>query len=239
MPAADAAATPAPEPIRQYRFRPPPGACDLLLVRHGESEPATPGQEFPTVDGHSDPPLAAEGQREAEAVARRLRDEEIAAIYTTGLTRTAQTAAPLAAALELTPRVEPALREVHLGEWDGGEFRIRAAAGDPIIMQVFEEEDWAPIPGAETMAAFSDRVRRGIERIAAAHPDERVVAFVHGGVIGAALHLATGSRPFAFVAAANASINHLVITGETWILRRFNDTGHLATDLDKPVQQLI
>ncbi|WP_370324003.1 histidine phosphatase family protein [Euzebya sp.] len=227
-----------PEPVRQYRFRPPPGACDLLLVRHGESQPAVPGEDFPRVDGHGDPPLAEEGLREARAVADRLRHEEIAAIYTTPLTRTKQTAAPLAAALGLTPAVEPELREVHLGEWEGGEYRIRARAGDPIMQQVFEQEDWGCIPGAESMADFSTRVRRGIERIAAAHPDERVVAFVHGGVIGAVCHLATGSRPFAFVGAANASLNHIVVLGDSWVLRRFNDTGHLDTDLDKPVQPL-
>ncbi len=226
-------------PVRQYRFRPPPGACDLLLVRHGESQAARPGEVFPTVGGHADPPLAEEGLREAQAVAERLQHEEISAIYTTTLTRTKQTAAPLAGLLGLDPREEPELREVHLGEWDGGEYRIRARDGDPIVKRVFEEQDWGLIPGAEPREAFVARVRTGIMRIAEAHPDERVVAFVHGGVIGAALAMATGSEPFAFVASANASINHLVIAGPRWILRRFNDTGHLDTDLDKPVQQLI
>jgi 2,3-bisphosphoglycerate-dependent phosphoglycerate mutase len=229
----------ADQPIRQYRFTPPPGACDLLLVRHGESQPAVAGQAFPEVDGHADPPLDPEGEREAEAVADRLEQEEVAAIYTTGLTRTRQTAAPLAARLGIEPVEEPLLREVHLGEWDGGEYRIRAAAGDPIIRRVFEDQDWRHIPGAESMATFCDRIRRGIDGIAARHPDQRVVAVVHGGVIGAVMHLATGSEPFAFVGAANASLNHIVIHEGTWIVRRFNDTGHLPTDLDKPVQALI
>jgi 2,3-bisphosphoglycerate-dependent phosphoglycerate mutase len=234
----DAAAEPEARPLRQYRFRPPPGACDLLLIRHGESQAVVPGQQVPTVDGHADPPLAEEGVREAEAVAARLADEEVAALYVTPLRRTHQTAAPLAARLGLEPIVEPDLREVHLGEWEGAEYRARAAAGDPVVFEAFQAEDWAPIPGAEPMADFTARVRRGIERIAAAHPDQRVVVVTHGGVIGAALHLATRSTPFAFVAAANASLNHLVVQGDRWILRRFNDTGHLATDLDKPVEPL-
>ncbi len=233
------ASAPSPEPIRQYRFTPPPGACDLLLVRHGESQPAVEGKEFPTVGGHADPPLAEEGLREADAVAARLQHEEISAIYTSTLTRTKQTAAPLARALGIDPQEESELREIHLGEWDGGEYRIRARAGDPLIQRVFAEQDWGLIPGAESRDTFAARVRTGIVNIATAHPDQRVVAFVHGGVIGAALAMATGSEPFAFIASANASINHLVITGERWILRRFNDTGHLATDLDKPVEQLI
>lgn len=229
----------AGRPVRQFRFRPPPGACDLLLVRHGESQPAMEGQPFPTVGGQADPPLAEEGVREAKAVAHRLQHEQISAIYTTPLTRTKQTAAPLAAALGLQPLEEVELREVFLGDWDGTEYRLRARRGDPLVKRVLQEQDWGVIPGAESREEFFARVGRGINRIAEAHPDERVVAFVHGGVIGAALHLATNADPFAFIASCNASVNHLVITPDRWILRRFNDTGHLDTDLDKPVQPLL
>jgi probable phosphoglycerate mutase len=51
--------------------------------------------------------------------------------------------------------------------------------------------------------------------------------FTHGGVIGQELALASGSRPFAFVGADNASISRLVIAGDRWIVRSFNDTAHL------------
>jgi probable phosphoglycerate mutase len=46
-------------------------------------------------------------------------------------------------------------------------------------------------------------------------------------------------RPaFAFIGADNASITHLVVNGDSWILRRFNETGHLGTDLDRPTEPL-
>jgi hypothetical protein len=35
-----------PRVIRQWRFQPPPGATEILLVRHGESEPAVIGTSF-------------------------------------------------------------------------------------------------------------------------------------------------------------------------------------------------
>ena len=54
-----------------------------------------------------------------------------------------------------------------------------------------------------------------------------MVVVAHGGVIGEILHQVTGSRPFAFIGADNASISHIVVTEERWILRRFNDTSHL------------
>lgn len=82
------------------------------------------------------------------------------------------------------------------------------------------------------------RVRGAIERIAAAHPDQRVAVFTHGGIIATIMHLATGSQPFAFLGADNASLTHLVVLPNRWVVRRFNDTGHLRTDLDRPVQPL-
>jgi 2,3-bisphosphoglycerate-dependent phosphoglycerate mutase len=229
------ASDPARREYRQYRFSPPPGAADLIIVRHGESAPARPDRPFPTVDGRSDPPLDPRGREEAELLAKRLHDEAIQAIYVTPLRRTVETAAPLAARLRLTPRVEPALVEVYLGEWEGATFRQRVEDRDPIARQMFADERWDVIPDAEPADAFRDRVREGILRIAAAHADERVVVVTHGGVIGTIMALATGSRPFAFLGVDNASITHVVITDGRWIVRRFNDTGHLLTDLDRSV----
>lgn len=223
---------------RQHRFRLPHGAADLLLVRHGESQPARLDAPFPLRDGHADPPLDPRGHHEAACVAGRLRGEGVSAIYVTPLQRTAQTAAPLAEALGIEPRVEDDLREVHLGEWEGGLFRARVRERHPVAQRMLEEERWEVIPGAETMQALAARVRAGIVRIAAAHPDQRVAVFTHGGVIGTVVGLATDGRPFAFVGADNASVTHLVVHGDRWILRRFNDTGHLGTDLDRPPEPL-
>ena len=201
-----------------------------MLVRHGASQPAVPGEPFPLLDGHGNPALAPEGEEQAIYVAERLATEPLAGLFITPLQRTAQTAAPLAAVLGAEPAVVPELREVFLGEWDGGEFRVRMAEGDPIAVQAVLEERWEVIPGAETMESFATRVRAGIEAVAtAAGPDVTVAAFVHGGVIGEACRQATDSRPFAFVHADNGSLTRLVILpGGRWLLRSFNDTAHLA-----------
>lgn len=222
----------APTSYRQHRYRRPPGATELLLVRHGESEPATPGLPFPLVGGHGDPALAPHGRDQAAAVGARLAGEAIDAIYVTTLRRTAETAAPLALATGLDPVVEPDLREVHLGDWEGGLFRQKVAAGDPILATLFAEERWDAIPGAEPAAPFGARVRAGIERIATAHPDQRVAVFSHGGVIGEVLAQASGSRPFAFTGVDNGSISHVVVTGDRWVVRRVNDTAHLPGGFD-------
>lgn len=214
---------------RQLRFEPPPGAARILLVRHGESIPFVEDEPFTLLDGHADPPLDPAGERQAELVARRLEGERIAAIYVTPLRRTAQTAAPLARRLGLEPRVEADLREVHLGEWEGGGLRKHARGGHPLALAILAEQRWDVVPGAEPTAGFEARVRAGIERIAAAHPDATVAAFVHAGVIGRALATASGSRGLAFAGADNGSISELVVVGPgQWVVRRYNDTAHLG-----------
>lgn len=200
-------------------------------MRHGESQPAVDGQPFDLVDGQGDPALSPEGREQAKRVCARLAGEQIDAIYVTNLRRTVETAAALADSLGMTPVVEPDLREVFLGEWEGGELRRRVAVGDPIVVQMGAEERWDVIPGAEAAHDFSARVRAGIERIAAAHPDQRVAVFVHGGTIGEVLAQAAQSRPFAFSGADNASISHVVVMADRWTVRRFNDTTHLDDGL--------
>src|SRR5215218_9200335 len=214
----------------QRGFRLPPGATEVVLVRHGASEVAVPGRPFPLVDGHGDPALAPEGEAQAAAVGERLAGEGLSGLFITTLRRTAQTAAPLAARLGLEPVVVPELREVSLGIYEGGEFRIRMAEGDPVALQAVAEERWDAIPGAETMESLAQRVRAGVEAVvASAGPDVSVAAVVHGGVIGEVCRQATHSRPFAFVHADNGSLTRLVVVpGALWLLRSFNDTAHLA-----------
>jgi 2,3-bisphosphoglycerate-dependent phosphoglycerate mutase len=218
----------ADDELRQIRFAPPPGSTQVILVRHGESAPLRNGEPFELLDGHGDPHLSELGQWQAERVGDRLKSEDVGAIYVSTLTRTHQTAAPLAAHLGLEPVVEPDLREVFLGEWEGGLYRQRAAEGDPAFRQMQLEERWDAIPGGESNASLTARTVAVLEQIHQRHPDQLIVVVVHGGVIGALLAHAAQSRPFAFMGADNGSIHHLVLTEQRWIVRRYNDTGHLG-----------
>ena len=215
--------------VPQRAFRLPAGATEIVLVRHGASADAVPGVRHPLLDGQGNPALSPVGERQALAVADRLEHEPFATLFVTSLARTAQTAAPLAARRKLEPVVVPELREVFLGDWEGGEFRIRNARHDPESRRVYVEERWDVIPGAESMQAFGERLRAGVARIVAATgPDAVAAAVVHGGVIGELCRQATSSRPFAFIHADNGSLSRLVIHGDRWRLRSFNDVAHLG-----------
>jgi broad specificity phosphatase PhoE len=133
----------------------------LLLVRHGETDWNAEGR----LQGHTDQPLNDYGRRQARALADRLAGNDIAAIYTSDLSRARETAEILAERLALPVVTDPDLRERNWGNWEGltGTERDR-------IEHVGEANE-----------AHSERVLRGVLRIAAAHPDDRVVVVTHGG----------------------------------------------------------
>ena len=114
-----------------------------------------------------------------------------------------------------------------LGEWEGGLYRIKILEGGPVAKRLMEEGRWDVVPGAEPDEKFRGRVRAGLERIAAAHPDELVAVFTHGGVIGRIMAEATGGKPLAFSGAANGSISEVVVLPDRWVVRCYNDTAHL------------
>ena len=225
---------PSDTEVRQFeqnRWIRPPGATEVLLVRHGASQAFIPGEPFPMLGDQGDPALAPNGHTQAAAMADRLAHEPIDALYVSSLQRTQQTFSPLAERLGMTPTVEHDLREVALGEWDGGRIRQYAADNHPLYERLHIERRWDVIPGAESNEQLIGRCMAALGRIADTHPDQLVAACVHGGVIGAVLAHITGSTPFSFGGADNCSITQVVRCDGDWVLRRFNDCSHLDSHL--------
>jgi 2,3-bisphosphoglycerate-dependent phosphoglycerate mutase len=221
-------ATEDSEAHRQARWAAPVGSTHVLLLRHGATEGLRgDADRFPLTDGHGDPNLSDDGEFQAQFTADRLAAEEIDAIYVTSLIRTHQTAAPIGERLGIKPRIEPDLREVFLGEWEGGLTRVHAALGDPRWVLAVEEGEWGHIPGAETTAQLTARCMAALDRIEQTHRGERVLCVVHGGVIAAVLKAVTGATD-SFGGADNCSLSHLVHVNGKWRVRCFNDTAHLG-----------
>lgn len=213
--------------LRQIRFLLPQDATRIVLVRHGESAAVEADRPQSMIDGQGDPGLHPEGFRQAEAVAERLAGEGIAAVYVSTLRRTLQTADPLLRRLALGSQVEPDLREVHLGEWEGGVYRIKLAERDPIAIRMTREQRWDIIPGVEDPQAFRGRVEKAITTLAERHTGHAIVVFTHRNVIGHVVAHACGARHNAFNGAENGSISEIVVSPAGWAVRSFNETGHL------------
>jgi 2,3-bisphosphoglycerate-dependent phosphoglycerate mutase len=204
----------------------PPGAQEVLLVRHGACDPpAADG----LIGGRSDPGLNERGRAEAAAVTEELAAVPVSAVFATPLRRTSETAAATAAGHGLAATVLDDLVEVYLGEWEGHGIHERGARGDEELTRVLREQRWELIPGAEPAAEFALRVRRGAERVADAAAEGGVaVAFTHSAVIAELCRQVTGSEPFAFLHNANGSLTRLFRMPEgRWILVSFNETAHL------------
>src|SRR5512139_1804310 len=89
----------------ERKGRKPPAR--LCVIRHGETAWNAEGR----VQGQTDVPLSPLGAAQAAALVAALAGERFGALYASDLARVRQTAAPLARALRLAPRLDPALRE--------------------------------------------------------------------------------------------------------------------------------
>jgi broad specificity phosphatase PhoE len=133
----------------------------IFLVRHGQSE--WNGQN--RVSGQLDPVLTPKGIQQAHALARVLRDEPLAAIYTSSLTRAVETARPTAELHRLPIQTRDALKEINLGVLEG---RFRDER-DPEAQQLWEEREedrlHYQVPGGESYLDLERRVTACLNEI--------------------------------------------------------------------------
>src|SRR3990172_12740949 len=87
----------------------------IYLIRHG----SVVGAETRRFIGHMDVPLSPLGERQMTALAERLANVTLAAVYTSDLSRTRRSARILAEPHGLGTIEMPALREFAMGRWEG------------------------------------------------------------------------------------------------------------------------
>jgi len=87
----------------------------LILCRHGRTTWNDEGR----YQGQTDVPLNPVGWQQARFLAQTLRSESIGAIYSSDLSRAADTAAEIARFHALPVHRDPRLREIHQGRWEG------------------------------------------------------------------------------------------------------------------------
>lgn len=210
------------------------GGVELYLVRHGD---ALPDAAEVVQGGYDEQALSVLGRQQSEALANRLRDVPLAAIYTSPLGRAIQTAQPTAALHGLEIQPLDGLREVALGAISADEMptgtseevaallraRLREIASIAITTGL-----WESIPGSEPSAQLRARLVETMDRIIAAHAGERVMIVSHAGSINAYLAAMLGLAHDYFFPTANASISVMRAKGERRMLFALNDVSHLV-----------
>ncbi len=133
----------------------------LYLVRHAVTAANLAGRRLGTLDE----PLGPDGRRQARDLGRRLRHLRVDALWSSPLARALETARILAPTLGCEVRVEPDLREMALGPWEG--------LDDEQIAEQYplEHARWQSdpagldMPGHEGLAATQRRVVRALDRV--------------------------------------------------------------------------
>ena len=141
------------------------GGSGLLLARHGQTND---NLEPIRVQGFTDTPLNEVGRRQAHELADRVATLEIASLWTSDLSRAAETAAIVGRRIGLEPRPERRLREGDRGEWEGRRF-IDIEREDPAGYAAWRRAgpDFR-FPGGESLQEHSDRVAAALSDIHAA-----------------------------------------------------------------------
>lgn len=151
----------------------------VLLVRHGATV-LTAEDRFA---GATDVELSNEGRHQARALAERLADEKVHALYASPLGRTRETASILGVPHKLEPVIDPALREIDHGHWEGLS-RREVEAAFPEEYSAWEQDPFSFAPkGGESGVAVMARALPAVRAIVQRHPDATVAIVSHKATI--------------------------------------------------------
>jgi broad specificity phosphatase PhoE len=203
----------------------------LLLVRHG----ATTATEEGRFSGSSGVELSEEGRRQAARLGERLAQHDIAAAYSSPLSRALDTARIVAGHCGLEVATRAALREIDHGHWEGlkrEEVEDRFGAE----YAAWERDPFTFAPeGGESGVAVLARALPVIREIVTSHPGEQVLVVSHKATLRLVLSSLLAFDPRGYrdrLDQSPACLNVLDFVDPVRVrLMLFNDTSHYA---DRP-----
>ncbi len=203
-------------------------ATRILAIRHGE----TAWNVDTRIQGQLDIGLNDTGRWQAQRTAQALAHEDIAAVYSSDLSRAFETAQTIAnalsarGALPVVPHL--GLRERHFGHFQGKTWaEIEAHWPDDALRWRQRDPAWSPIEG-ESLLQLRERIAKCVHALAQQHTGEQIVLVAHGGVMDVLYRLATGQStqtPRTWHL-GNAAINRLLWTPQGLSLVGWGDVSH-------------
>ncbi len=195
----------------------------LILIRHGHTDWADKKLAGWLPDVH----LSDLGRKQAEELPGRLAALDIAAIYSSPLERTLETAQPLAKARSLRIHRLTDLGEVKFGEWQGQTLKVLSSKKEWRIVQAAPST--FQFPDGESFRETQSRAVGAVEKIISHHPKDTVVAVSHGDVIKLIVAYFSGIAldNFQRIGISPASISVVELGPFGAHIGRLNDTGPL------------
>ena len=151
------------------------------FVRHGESVANSEGW----LAGHIDSPLTLRGREQARRLQESLDDLPVDKAYCSDLKRAFDTAEIALLNSPLTATSLTTLRERHLGDWEGVKIDALRAQNQMATLLKWNGQP----PGGESQRQVAHRVLRWMVK---QDSQERIILFVHGGIIRAITGLIDG-----------------------------------------------
>lgn len=197
----------------------------IIFVRHGQT---LWNQEL-KYQGHTDIALTDQGIRQADLAAKRLSREQIAAVYSSDLSRAFLTAERIAAQFGLPVASFAQLREFRFGDWEGLTYDQIQKRWPDEAEQFVHSPGHVQIPGGETYSEVQERMEQLVLELVKKHDGQTIVIVSHGAAIRAVLCAAL-HMPLDYVGAIrqdNTAVNIVEYYGEQAIVTLVNDIHHL------------
>ena len=197
-----------------------------IFIRHGETFWNKEGREM----GHLDSPLSELGERQAEAIAKRLKQVPFSCLYSSDLGRAIQTSTSISEACNIEIKFDIELRERNMGIFQGYT-RSEMKQSFPAEWSHYNSEskfDYV-IPEGESQRQRLERSIRVMNRLADLHSDETIVVVSHGGILRGFFEHVVGLNPGneGRFLRRNATYNSFIKDKGIWALEVWGDTSHL------------
>jgi len=198
----------------------------VIFIRHGETLWNIEEREM----GHLDSPLSERGEKQAEAIAERLKQNSFTHLYSSDLGRATQTATSISQACNLEINLDIELRERNMGIFQSYT-RKEMKENFPAEWREYNsinKFDYV-IPNGESQRQRLERSIRVMNRLADMHPSESIVVVSHGGILRGFFEFVVGLQPGNEdrYMRKNATYNSFIKENGMWSLEVWGDTNHL------------
>jgi probable phosphoglycerate mutase len=213
-------------------------ATRVFLIRHG----ATTWSAEDRFSGATEVALSDEGRKQALALAGRLGNEPIAAIYASPMGRTVETAEIVARPHGKELQLRDGFREICHGRWEQLT-RHEVDQRFPEEAAAWEEDPYTFAPlGGESGLAVTARALPALIEVVREHPGETVAVVSHKATIRLLLSSLLGFDPRRYrdnLDQSPAALNVVDFKDPAHArLTLFNDTSHYAAMPPRPTARL-
>ncbi|MGD1994098.1 MAG: histidine phosphatase family protein [Anaerolineae bacterium] len=198
----------------------------ILLIRHGQTALNAENR----IRGQADVPLDTTGRWQARVTGNYVADRwPLAAVYSSPLLRSCQTAEAIASAQGLAAQPLDGLLDMSFGEWEGLTITEVKDRWPALARAWYEEPHTVEFPSGESLSVVRERSTAALDAVAVRHEGETIALVAHAVVNRVLLCAVLGIdiEHFWWLGQGTCAINLIKWDGEQYRLMMMNDTSHL------------